>query len=191
MPNHSEREVRDALIDFQLDIERYNRFCSELEGQSLGNGTALVELICLRLLEGKLKWNTRYSIETQIKIFVDDFKVHDAIELLYRDQERYGKLDHKLEKRHRWAEKKFAGCSQENLGYSEQEPHGRNQPYPTWEDFLGEAVDLLLTGKRQWNKNKYPDIKAKIEAIVASLVSHRYDQEKKFHDLFLPMLGME
>jgi hypothetical protein len=90
MPNHSEMDVRDALIDFQLDIERYNKFCSELERRSLGNGTALVELICLRLLEGKLKWNTRYSFEAQIKIFVDEMlKVRDAIEQLSSDKKQY------------------------------------------------------------------------------------------------------
>jgi hypothetical protein len=59
------------------------------------------------------------------------------------------------------------------------ELHGRRQPQ-SWEDFLQLAIELLLAGKREWNKNKYPDISEQIskkkEGVVASLVSAAYKQ---------------
>jgi hypothetical protein len=158
MPNHSEMDVRDAIIDFQSDIERYNRFCSELERRYPGEGAALLELICLRLLEGKLKWNTRYSIETQIKIFVDDFKVHDAIEQLCCDNKRYNKLCRRLEKQHGWV---------------------KDVLDQSWEGYLDLAIERLLEARRNWNIRRYRRIEDQILAIVDSLVSHDYAAAKE------------
>jgi hypothetical protein len=107
-------------------------------------------------------------------------QVHNPV---FRKEIKGEKDDSGEQKYGPWRVRKLSKSSPEDLGYSEEEPHGRNQPYPTWEDFQNEAVELLLTGKRQRNENKYPDIKDQIEAIVASLVSHRYAQEKEFHDL--------
>jgi len=57
------------------------------------------------------------------------------------------------------------------------ELHGRRQPQ-SWKDFLQLAIKLLLAGKREWNKKKYPDISKQIKAIVKSLVSATSEQHK-------------
>jgi hypothetical protein len=57
------------------------------------------------------------------------------------------------------------------------ELHGRTQPQ-SWEDFFGQAVELLLAGKREWNQEEYPEISEQIKAIVDSLVSAVYEQHK-------------
>jgi hypothetical protein len=63
------------------------------------------------------------------------------------------------------------------------ELHGRTQPR-SWEDFLGQAIELLLAGKRQWNRKTYPDISEQIKSIVSSLVSIVYKQQKKVLEVY-------
>jgi len=63
------------------------------------------------------------------------------------------------------------------------ELHGRRQPQ-NWEDFLDQAIELLLAGKRQWNKTRYPDITEQIKAVVDGLVSAANEQHKKVKDFY-------
>ncbi len=63
------------------------------------------------------------------------------------------------------------------------ELHGRRQPQ-SWEDFLIQAIELLLAGKRQWNQEEYPDISEQIKAIVKSLVSNTYKQHIIVKELY-------
>jgi hypothetical protein len=63
------------------------------------------------------------------------------------------------------------------------ELYGRKQPQ-SWEDFLGQAIVLLLDGKRQWNQKKYPDISEQIKAVVSSLVSTMYKQHLIVKELY-------
>lgn len=134
----SQLEVRDAITDLYLNINRYSKLCSELERRYPKKGTVLLELICQLLLEEKLEWNARYSIETQIEIFVNDLvKVRDAIENLCADKQRYNKVCGRLKKRHGWVE-----------GVLEQ----------SWEGYLDLAIALLLESQRKWNDCRYPRI---------------------------------
>jgi hypothetical protein len=63
------------------------------------------------------------------------------------------------------------------------ELHGRTQPR-SWEDFLAQAIELLLTGKRQWNRETYPDISEQIKSIVSSLVSTVYRQHMRVQEVY-------
>ncbi|MEK8019201.1 MAG: hypothetical protein VSS75_020210 [Candidatus Parabeggiatoa sp.] len=78
---------------------------------------------------------------------------------------------------------------------SEEESHGRNQPFLSWEDYLHSAIMLLLDGIRIWNcpkdgllmchcpKDQEPEIAKQIKSVVDSLVSTAYGKEKEIKAL--------